>query len=58
MGTIPRPKGFPIEGKKHMKELKNKSIWFSMLCPDPLFSAISSCNESTYCSDSNSWNCY
>ena len=24
MGTIPRPKGFPIEGKKHMKELKNK----------------------------------
>jgi hypothetical protein len=22
--TIPRPKGFPIEGKKHMKELKNK----------------------------------
>jgi hypothetical protein len=23
MGTIPRPKGFPIEGKKHMKELKN-----------------------------------
>ena len=24
MGTIPRPKGFPIEGKRHMKELKNK----------------------------------
>jgi hypothetical protein len=24
MGTIPRPKRFPIEGKKHMKELKNK----------------------------------
>ena len=24
MGTIPRPKGFPIEGEKHMKELKNK----------------------------------
>ena len=24
MGTIPRPKGFPIEGIKHMKELKNK----------------------------------
>jgi hypothetical protein len=24
MRTIPRPKGFPIEGKKHMKELKNK----------------------------------
>ena len=24
LGTIPRPKGFPIEGKKHMKELKNK----------------------------------
>ena len=24
MCTIPRPKGFPIEGKKHMKELKNK----------------------------------
>jgi hypothetical protein len=24
MGTIPRPKGFPIESKKHMKELKNK----------------------------------
>ena len=24
MGTIPRPKGFHIEGKKHMKELKNK----------------------------------
>jgi hypothetical protein len=24
MGTIPRAKGFPIEGKKHMKELKNK----------------------------------
>jgi hypothetical protein len=24
MGTIHRPKGFPIEGKKHMKELKNK----------------------------------
>jgi hypothetical protein len=24
MGTIPRPKGFPIERKKHMKELKNK----------------------------------
>jgi hypothetical protein len=24
MGTIPRPKGFPIEGKKYMKELKNK----------------------------------
>ena len=24
MGTIPRPKGFSIEGKKHMKELKNK----------------------------------
>jgi hypothetical protein len=21
---LPRPKGFPIEGKKHMKELKNK----------------------------------
>jgi hypothetical protein len=24
MGTIPRPRGFPIEGKRHMKELKNK----------------------------------
>jgi hypothetical protein len=24
MGTIHRPKGFPIEGKKHIKELKNK----------------------------------
>ena len=24
MGTIPRTKGFPIEGKEHMKELKNK----------------------------------
>jgi hypothetical protein len=24
MGTIPRPKGFPIEGKGHMKKLKNK----------------------------------
>jgi hypothetical protein len=24
LGTIPRPKGFPIEGKKHMKELRNK----------------------------------
>jgi hypothetical protein len=24
MGTIPRPKGFPIERKKYMKELKNK----------------------------------
>jgi hypothetical protein len=24
MGTLPRPKGFPIEGEKHMKELKNK----------------------------------
>ena len=24
MGTIPRPKRFPIEGKRHMKELKNK----------------------------------
>jgi hypothetical protein len=24
MGTIPRPKGFPIERKKHIKELKNK----------------------------------
>ena len=24
MGTITRPKGFPIEGKKHTKELKNK----------------------------------
>jgi hypothetical protein len=24
MGTIPRPKGFPIEEKRHMKELKNK----------------------------------
>jgi hypothetical protein len=24
MGPIPRPKGFPIEWKKHMKELKNK----------------------------------
>ena len=24
MGTIPRPKGFSIEGKKHMKQLKNK----------------------------------
>ena len=24
MGAIPRPKGFPIEGKKHMKEIKNK----------------------------------
>jgi hypothetical protein len=24
MGTITRPKGFPIEGKKHMKERKNK----------------------------------
>jgi hypothetical protein len=24
MGTIPRPKGFPIEGKRHMKELKIK----------------------------------
>jgi hypothetical protein len=35
-----------IDGKKHRTEL------------DPLFSAISSCNESTYCSESNSWNCY
>jgi hypothetical protein len=24
MGTIPQTKGFPIEGKEHMKELKNK----------------------------------
>ena len=24
MGPIPRPEGFPIEGKKHRKELKNK----------------------------------
>jgi hypothetical protein len=23
MGTIHWPKGFPIEGKRHMKELKN-----------------------------------
>jgi hypothetical protein len=90
----------PIEGKKHMKELKNKfdmgfneinhkidmkvkknyqviispllqsmlgfncedtvslPIRFPMFRPDQLFSKISSCNELTYCSDSNSWNCY
>jgi hypothetical protein len=33
-------------------------IRFPMLRSDPLFSAISSCNDSTYCSDSNSWNRY
>jgi hypothetical protein len=34
------------------------SIRFPMFRPDPLFSEISSCNELTYCSHSNSWNCY
>ena len=33
-------------------------IRFLMPRPDSLFSAIWSCNESTYCSDSNSWICY
>ena len=34
MGTIPRPKGFPIEGEKHMKELKNKfDIGFNEINP-------------------------
>jgi hypothetical protein len=41
--------------KKDCQVIVSLPIGFSMLCPDPLFSAISSCNESTYCSDSNSW---
>jgi hypothetical protein len=43
MGTIPRPKGFPIEGKKHMKELnKNttsaRGVFFPQVTQDDTLS--------------------
>jgi hypothetical protein len=60
MGPIPRPKGFPIEWKKHMKELKNKfDMGFNEINHKIDMKVKKDCQVIiSPLVQSNSWNCY